>query len=138
VLISWTAVTARLESATWFLWGATVLWTLGFDTVYAMSDREDDRRIGINSSALFFGDHAPVAVGIFFAGTAGLLVGLGIVMNLHWSFWVAIAIATLIWVWQYLRLRQQDIPLSAYADIFRQNVGVGFVLLAGAIAGTVL
>ena len=81
VLISWTAVTARLESATWFLWGATVLWTLGFDTVYAMSDREDDRRIGINSSALFFGDHAPIAVGIFFAGTAGLLVGLGIVMK---------------------------------------------------------
>jgi len=55
VLISWTAVTAKLEPATWLLWGATVLWTLGFDTIYAMADREDDRRIGIHSSARFFG-----------------------------------------------------------------------------------
>jgi len=54
VLISWSAVTGSLERATWFLWGATVLWTLGFDTVYAMSDREDDQKIGINSSAIFF------------------------------------------------------------------------------------
>lgn len=61
VLISWSAVscgtdpaaTACLGNDTWLLWGATVLWTLGFDTIYAMPDREDDRRIGINSSALF-------------------------------------------------------------------------------------
>lgn len=53
VLISWTAVTAHLESATWLLWGATVAWTMGFDTVYALADREDDLKIGINSSAIF-------------------------------------------------------------------------------------
>jgi 4-hydroxybenzoate polyprenyltransferase len=54
VLISWSAVTGNLEPATWWLWGATVLWTLGFDTVYAMSDREDDRKIGVRSSALVY------------------------------------------------------------------------------------
>ncbi len=63
--------------------GATVLWTLGFDTVYAMSDKEDDRRIGVNSSALFFGNYAPVAIGIFFAGTILLLAWLGLLINLH-------------------------------------------------------
>ncbi|MFO5438611.1 MAG: 4-hydroxybenzoate solanesyltransferase, partial [Dolichospermum sp.] len=62
VLISWSAVTGNITAPTWLLWGATVLWTLGFDTIYAMSDRQDDQRIGINSSALFFGKYAPTAI----------------------------------------------------------------------------
>ena len=137
VLISWSAVTGNLERATWLLWGATVLWTLGFDTVYAMSDREDDQKIGINSSAIFFGDFAADAVGLFFASTAGLLAVLGVVMQLGIGFWIAIALATLAWAWQYSRLRQQDIPRPVYGQIFSQNVWIGFVVLAGMIAGSV-
>ncbi len=136
VLISWSALTTNLEPATWLLWGATVLWTLGFDTVYAMSDREDDRKIGVRSSALFLGDYAADAVGVFFAGTVGLLARLGVVMQLHLGFWIAIAIATVGWAWQYTRLRQQDLPKPVYGEIFRQNVWIGFVVLAGMIAGT--
>ncbi|MDP8964693.1 MAG: 4-hydroxybenzoate solanesyltransferase [Cyanobacteriota bacterium] len=137
VLISWSAVTGSLERATWLLWGATVLWTLGFDTVYAMSDREDDQKIGINSSAIFFGDYAAEAVGLFFAGTAGLIVVLGVEMHLGLGFWIAIALATIAWAWQYTRLRQQDIPRPVYGQIFSQNVWIGFVVLAGMIAGSV-
>lgn len=137
VLISWSAVTANLQPATWILWGATVLWTLGFDTVYAMSDREDDKRIGINSSAIFFGDYAAEAVGIFFVGTAGLLAWLGVVMQLHPGFWLGLGIAIALWAWQYTRLRQKDLPRPAYGEIFRQNVWIGFILLAGMISGSI-
>jgi 4-hydroxybenzoate polyprenyltransferase len=135
VLISWSGAIARLEFATWLLWGATVLWTLGFDTVYAMSDREDDRRIGINSSALFFGAYAADAVGIFFAGTVFLLGWLGVVMQLSFAFWIALVLATFAWMWQYFQLRRQDIPNPVYGEIFGQNVRIGFLLLAGMIAG---
>lgn len=135
VLISWSAQKASLEEATWLLWGATVLWTLGFDTVYAMSDREDDQRIGVNSSALFFGAYAADAVGIFFAGTVFLLGWLGIVMQLNLAFWLALSLATLSWAWQYVRLRNPQIPHPAYGEIFRQNVWIGFLLLAGMISG---
>ncbi len=137
VLISWSAVTTSLETSTWLLWGATVLWTLGFDTVYAMSDREDDQKIGINSSAIFFGDYAADAVGLFFASTAGLLAVLAIQMHLGIGFWIALALATACWAWQYTRLRQQDIPRAVYGEIFRQNVWIGFVVLAGLIAGSI-
>ncbi len=137
VLISWSAVTGSLETATWLLWGATILWTLGFDTVYAMSDREDDEKIGIRSSAIFFGNYAPLAVGIFFLGTAGLLAGLGMVMELHLGFWLSLSIAIISWVWQYTRLRQSDIPKPVYGAIFRENVWIGFVLLAGMITGLI-
>jgi 4-hydroxybenzoate polyprenyltransferase len=136
VLISWSAVTQNISQPTWLLWGATVLWTLGFDTVYAMSDREDDRRIGINSSALFFGNYAPVAIGIFYAGTIALLAGLGIFIHLHIAFWISLVIATVGWVWQSLQLTKPDLPNPVYGEMFRQNVWIGFILLAGMIAGS--
>lgn len=135
VLISWSAVTSHLDKAAWLLWGATVFWTLGFDTVYAMSDRDDDKRIGVKSSALFFGNYASEAIGIFFAGTVLLLGWLGVVMTLHLSFWISLVIAACGWIWQYLRLRNRDLPNSAYGEMFRQNVWIGFLLLAGMIAG---
>ncbi len=135
VLISWSAVTANLNTPTWLLWGATVFWTLGFDTVYAMSDREDDLKIGVNSSAIFFGNYASLAVGIFFALTTGLLAYLGVVMNLSIGFWIALVIAIIAWIWQYNRLIQEEIPKEVYGNIFRQNVWIGFILLAGMILG---
>lgn len=135
VLISWSAVVDKLEIATWYLWGATILWTLGFDTVYAMSDREDDQRLGINSSALFFGDYAAIAVGLFFLGTVGLLMAAGLTLNLHLGFWVTLVIATLFWGWQFNQLRDPALPLPIYGQIFSQNVWVGFILLAGMFLG---
>jgi 4-hydroxybenzoate polyprenyltransferase len=136
VLISWSAVTQNLSQPTWLLWGATVMWTLGFDTVYAMSDREDDRRININSSALFFGDRAPLAIGIFFAATIFFLSWLGILMHLNFAFWITLAIAAIGWIWQYLQLIKKDLPNPVYAQMFRQNVWIGFIILGGMIAGS--
>jgi 4-hydroxybenzoate polyprenyltransferase len=135
VLISWSAVTQNLSQPTWLLWGATVLWTLGFDTVYAMSDREDDKRIGVNSSALFFGQYVTVAISIFYIGTIALLGCLGATIHLHIAFWISLAIATIGWVWQSVRLKDNNLPNPAYGEMFKQNVWIGFILLGGMIAG---
>ncbi|MEA5554554.1 4-hydroxybenzoate solanesyltransferase [Anabaena cylindrica UHCC 0172] len=136
VLISWSAVTQNISAPTWLLWGATVLWTLGFDTIYAMSDREDDQRIGINSSALFFGKYSPTAIGIFFVGTVILLTGVGVLVHLNTAFWISLVIATLGWFWQSLQLRKSELAHSAYGEMFRQNVWIGFLILAGMIVGS--
>lgn len=135
VLISWSAVTANITTPTWLLWGATVLWTLGFDTIYAMSDRQDDQRIGVNSSALFFGKYAPTAIAIFFIGTIILLAGLGLLVHLNTAFWISLILATIGWIWQIIRLQQPKIPHPAYGEMFRQNVWIGFLILAGMIIG---
>ena len=137
VLISWSAAVGELELATGLLWGAVVLWTMGFDTVYAMSDREDDLRLGVNSSAIFFGENAANAVGIFFVGTVGLLAAMGINLHLQIGFWMAISGAAILWCLQYSQLRKADIPKVVYGQIFRQNVWVGFVILAGMIVGEI-
>ncbi|ERN43194.1 4-hydroxybenzoate polyprenyl transferase [Rubidibacter lacunae KORDI 51-2] len=121
----------------WLLWGATLLWTLGFDTVYAMADREDDRRIGINSSALFFGDRVVAAVSAFFAGTSLLLAAEGIVMHLHVSFWATWAIASALWIRECWQLSRPRVPPRLYGQVFRENVAIGFTLLAGVFLGSI-
>ncbi|MDB9309661.1 4-hydroxybenzoate solanesyltransferase [Aphanizomenon sp. CS-733/32] len=136
VLISWSAVTANITAPTWLLWGATVLWTLGFDTIYAMSDRQDDQRIGINSSAIFFGKYAPTAIAIFLMGTVILLAGVGFLVHLNTAFWISLILATIAWIWQIIRLQQPEIPHPAYGEMFRQNVWIGFLILAGMIIGS--
>ena len=135
VLISWTAVAAKIEPVTWLLWGATVAWTLGFDTGYALSDREDDLKVGINSSAILFGKYTPQAIGIFYFLSATLLFFLGRELALGLVFWFSLAIATAGWLWQYLTLSQSEIPQSVYGKILGQNVWLGFILLAGMILG---
>lgn len=135
VLISWSMVTANLATPTWYLWGATIFWTLGFDTVYAMSDRDDDRRIGVNSSALFFGNYVAEAIAVFYLLTVGLLGYTGKIMGLGWIFWLALGLSAAGWLWQYLRLKQPTIPPTWYPQMFRENVWTGFGLLAGMVFG---
>lgn len=138
VLIPWTAVTGTLVLPAWVLWLAVLLWTLGFDTVYAMPDREDDRRLGINSAALFFGDYTPQMVGLCFLGTWLMLVWLGILQMLAWPYWLALGLALMIWARQSYQLSQYQLGSKVYSQIFRQNVQLGFMVLGGIILGTLL
>ncbi len=134
VLIPWAALAGRLDGAAWLLWGATVAWTLGFDTVYALSDREDDLRLGVRSSAIFFGNYAPHAIGAFYALALALLVAFGQAIPLGWPYWAACAIAAGVWARQTWQLLQPEVPRALYPKLFGQNVWVGFVLLAGELA----
>ncbi len=133
VLIPWAAMTAHLDQETWILWGATVAWTMGFDTVYALSDRPDDVKLGIKSSAIFFGDFTPQAIGIFFAIAAGLLGWLGIEMRLGIFYNLCVVMALGIWIWQYTLIVNPVSPPESnlYQNIFKQNVMIGFLILLG-------
>ncbi|MEM8641813.1 MAG: 4-hydroxybenzoate solanesyltransferase [Cyanobacteria bacterium P01_G01_bin.54] len=135
VLISWTAVTGSLNGPAVLLWGAVVYWTLGFDTVYAMSDREDDTRIGVNSSARFFGRFAPHFVGACFALTTLLLGIAAYLEQLNGSFWVMWVMAIWGWSAQTWTLLQPVIPRATYGKIFGQNVWIGAAILLGFITG---
>ncbi|WP_071518814.1 4-hydroxybenzoate solanesyltransferase [Geitlerinema sp. PCC 9228] len=138
ILISWSAATGTVETPTWYLWGSTICWTLGFDTVYAMSDREDDLRIGVRSSAIFFGKYTPQAVGVFFAGTAMGMAFFAVSMGLHWIFWPLWGVAVILWATQSWQLAQPEIPQDRYGKIFTQNVQIGFILLVGIVLGNLL
>jgi len=138
VLIPWSAVTGSLNGAAWELWGAVVLWTLGFDTIYALADREDDRRLGVNSSALFFGKWAVWAVGAFFLATALLLAYLGWQLALSPFYWGGLTLAVFGWARQIYRLQRPEPAPELYGRLFGENVWLGFLILGGMALGSVI
>jgi 4-hydroxybenzoate polyprenyltransferase len=103
-----------------------------------LADRPDDQRLGINSSALFFGRYAAIAIAMFYLGTFALLVVLGNVQGLSVGYWIALGISAVLWGKQSTALRQDPLPVKQYAQFFRQNVTIGFILLLGMIVGTLL
>ncbi|AHB88664.1 4-hydroxybenzoate solanesyltransferase PlqA [Thermosynechococcus sp. NK55a] len=139
VLIPWAAVQGRLTLTTAWLWAAVVMWTLAFDTVYAMPDRPDDRRLGVNSSALFFGAHAPLAIALFYALTVIFLMIVGLRAGLPWRFWLALAVTTYFWLRQSLQIYTHErrdtqtttLPIQTYGRYFNENVWLGFLLWVG-------
>ncbi|MEE3718599.1 4-hydroxybenzoate solanesyltransferase [Tumidithrix elongata RA019] len=131
VLIPWAAIAGSLDLHTWGLWAATVAWAMGFDTVYAMSDREDDLKVGVKSSAIFFGDYVTGAIAVFYAIALACLIWLGWDLHLGYFHYVTCGIAGLLWIWQSQQLSKIEIPASIYQRAFGQNVWIGFILLVG-------
>jgi 4-hydroxybenzoate polyprenyltransferase len=131
VLIPWAAIASSLDWHTWVLWTATVAWAMGFDTVYAMSDREDDLKVGVRSSAIFFGKYVTGAIGCFYAIALACLIWLGWDLQLGYFHYFTCLLAGLLWIWQCLQLLQVEVPKSLYQRAFGQNVWIGFIVLAG-------
>lgn len=136
VLIPWAAASASLAGG-WALgltWLATVVWTFGFDTVYAMSDREDDRALGVRSSALSLGARAPQVVGICYALTCICLAYAAMVQGIAVpAFWIPWLVASAGMLRECAALQRPDLPRSAYGRHFSHQVWLGGLLLLALI-----
>ncbi|MEI6029696.1 MAG: 4-hydroxybenzoate polyprenyltransferase [Synechococcaceae cyanobacterium ELA739] len=135
VLIPWAAASGSLQG--WALaltWLATLSWTFGFDTVYAMSDRDDDRVVGVRSSALSLGARAPLAVTLCYGFTALALALAASLQDLGGPlFWLPWALATVGMLREAQALRRPDLPRSAYGRHFGNQVWLGALLLLALI-----
>ena len=65
-LVGWPAVEGQMAAAAFWLWGGSIFWVIGYDTIYALQDKEDDALVGVKSSALALGKHARAGVTIFY------------------------------------------------------------------------
>jgi 4-hydroxybenzoate polyprenyltransferase len=141
VLIPWAASSGAEGAASGAVWGsllltwvATLLWTFGFDTVYAMSDQEDDRRIGVRSSALTLGPAAPMVVAGCYALTSLALAGAASLRGVnHPLFWVLWAGATLAMQREAWILRRPALPRAIYGQHFSHQVWLGSMMLLGLV-----
>jgi 4-hydroxybenzoate polyprenyltransferase len=132
-LIGWTAVTGALAWPPVLLYLGGILWTIGYDTIYAHQDKEDDARIGVKSSALALGDRTRQFLFVFYGGAAVLWAIAGVATGAgHW-FRLGLAAATVQLFWQAARVNPDD-PADCLAK-FRSNRAVGWLLFAGIVAG---
>src|SRR5437870_5877347 len=134
-LIGSTAVTGALAGPPLFLYLGGIMWTLGYDTIYAHQDKEDDARIGVKSSALALGPRTRQFLFTLYGAAVVLWAIAGVAAGLGPWFRVALAAATVQLFWQAARVDTDD-PADCLAK-FRSNRAVGWLLLAGIVAGHV-
>jgi 4-hydroxybenzoate polyprenyltransferase len=133
-LVGWPAVRGSLDWPALLLWFGSIAWVVGYDTLYAIQDIEDDALVGVKSSARRLGDSAPLGVGIFYA-VAVLLWGVAIWMvRSDWLALVALAPAALHLANQALRADPRD--GDGALKLFRSNRSCGLlVFLAMLVVG---
>ena len=132
-LIGWTAVTGALAWPAVLLYLGGIFWTVGYDTIYAHQDKEDDATIGLKSSALALGEGTRPWLFAFYGAAVLLWGAAGAAAHLGAPFWIALAGAALQLCWQGSRVETED-PGDCL-EKFRSNRIVGWLLLAGIIAG---
>jgi 4-hydroxybenzoate polyprenyltransferase len=128
-LMGWAAAFGRLDSPALLLYAGSIAWVIGYDTIYAHQDREDDALIGIKSTALLFGRRTKRMLGLFYGlavlliGAAGFSAGGGLVFGLG-----LLAFAGHL-AWQIVRLDIDDPDLCL--ALFKSDRDAGLILFAG-------
>jgi 4-hydroxybenzoate polyprenyltransferase len=125
-LVGWPAVTGRFELPALLLWFGSIAWVIGYDTLYAIQDMEDDALVGVKSSARRLGIRAPLGVGIFYA-IALILWGAALwVVRPDWLALLALAPAAIHLANQALRADPADGQLAL--RLFRSNRTCGLLV----------
>ena len=132
-LLGWTAVTGALAWPSVLLYLGGVFWTIGYDTIYAHQDKEDDLRIGVKSSAIALGSHTRPWLFAFYAVALGAWAVAGLAAGLGVPFWAGLAGSALQLAWQAARVEIDD-PADCLAK-FGSNRMVGWLMLAGIVGG---
>ena len=132
-LLGWAAVKGELSAAPILLYLGGIFWTLGYDTIYAHQDKEDDLLIGLKSTALKLGEKTVPALFLFYGLAALLFAEAGRQAELGAAYYLALVGLAVHFVWQIVALDIAD--AGNCLRIFKSNTHVGWILFAGAVAG---
>jgi len=135
-LLGWTAVKGSLEITPLLLYAGAFMWTLGYDTIYAHQDKEDDLRVGVKSTAIRLGKRTKLFLFLFYGTALLFFAAAGEEMGLGWPFHAGLALLGAHFFWQVVTLKidQPDDCLSK----FRSNQWVGAILALAIVAGKLL
>jgi len=127
--MAFAAQTGHLPKQAWLLYVATLVWTVAYDTMYSMVDRDDDVKIGIKSSAILFGEYDRVSIGLFQFLFILTLCLLGIDLEFSAIYFFALALASLFLLYEQLLIIYR-LPEYCFRA-FLHNHWVGAIVFAG-------
>jgi 4-hydroxybenzoate polyprenyltransferase len=130
--MAFAALTGKVPALAWGLLLANIFWTIAYDTEYAMVDREDDVKIGINTTALLFGKYDVSAVMLCYLLSLALLAAIGSALGMGWPFRIGLAAAAAIAFYHYTLIRERQREQCFKA--FLHNNWFGAVVFAGIAA----
>ena len=128
-LMGWAAAFGRLDAAALVLYAGSICWVIGYDTIYAHQDREDDALIGIKSTALLFGDRTRPMLAVFYAAAVALIGLSGVLAGAGVLFAAGLAAFAAHLAWQIVRLDVGDPDLCL--AVFKTDRDAGLILFAG-------
>ena len=135
-LMGFAVTLGRIDTAAVLLYAGSIAWVIGYDTIYAHQDAEDDALIGIKSTALLFAARTHRALLVFYA-LAVVLIGAALVSaGSHFPAWLGLAAFAVHLVWQVRSLDIGDPALCL--RIFKSNRDAGLLLFAGLLADAVM
>jgi 4-hydroxybenzoate polyprenyltransferase len=113
----------------WLLFSANLLWTVAYDTMYAMVDRDDDLKIGVKSTAILFGRHDKRIILLLQLATLGLLMSVGEILAFGWPFQLSLVVAAGFFCYQQILIvnRERDKCFQAFLN----NHFVGLIVFIG-------
>lgn len=127
--MGFSAVSESLPFVCWLLFLVNILWSVIYDTQYAMVDRDDDLKIGVKSTAILFGQYDKLIIGVLQVLMVGLLVAIGLLAQLDITYYVCLLLAALLFVYQQkLMVNRERAPCF---KAFMNNNYVGFILFIG-------
>ena len=136
VPMAFAAETGSIPAIAWWFLGINTVWSVVYDTLYAMVDREDDLAVGVKSTAILFGRYdVAITAGLMAVMTVMLLIA-GVWMELGWPWYAGIAVAAVLWVRQIASVRSRN--RDACFRAFLNNNRVGLVLFLGLLFHYVL
>lgn len=135
-LVGWAAIHQGIDPPAIALYVGCVLWTIGYDTIYAHQDSTDDAVVGIKSTARHFGANTHIWVGGLYGGAVCLWALAGALANAHLMFFAALALVALQFAWQVTTLDTSD-PANCLRR-FKSNKDVGFAIFLGLLADMAL
>jgi len=121
----------ELPQGLWWLFAANLLWTVVYDTQYAMVDREDDLEVGIKSTAILFGSLDRRIIGLIQISSIICFIGCGNAFDLGALYYLAIAAVAVLFVWHQWLIRDRD-PAACF-NVFNQSKWIGLLVLAGLV-----
>jgi len=129
--MAFAAVAGNVPPLGWLLFIANILWSVVYDTEYAMVDREDDLKAGAKSTAILFGDADLPILGVLMASLLLAMVFVGQRAQLGWPYWLALLVATGLFAYQLwlIRARERGPCLAA----FRHNNWWGLTMWIGIV-----
>jgi 4-hydroxybenzoate polyprenyltransferase len=130
-LMGWPATFARLDLPVFLLYAGSICWVIGYDTVYAHQDREDDALVGIKSTALLFGARTKPMLALFYSLAVVLIALAGWSAGAGFVFAIGVLAFAAHLAWQIGRLDVDD-PLLCLS-VFKSNRDAGLILLAGMV-----
>jgi len=135
-LMGWPATFGRLDWPALVLYAGSISWVIGYDTIYAHQDREDDLLVGIKSTALLFGENTGPMLAGFYAGAVVLIGIAGALAGGGWIFYVGLAAFAAHLGWQVARLNIDD-PAHCLV-LFKSNRDAGLILFGALLLDAVL